>query len=271
MKDRKSLLGELSSREFLKLALELQYPRGLNLADFSRRAGFSSRSFLSLFLSGKKGLSRDSLERIKSALSLPKEYRLLFSYLAAVDCPSLQKDFKLPRPIATEIISLRQKLQKDYETKSSLAKFPETLKHKELFTLYASLGTESQGAELPEILFKSKLSEKVTFEGLQILTENGLARIENNRYFPVSSKIDFFDLKEPQLISLTKDVSSGIQKDADKILQDSENLMLYFAFSMNPAQRKALKARLKELITSTLDEFQDDAGSRVSHLFICLR
>ncbi len=100
-----SLLELPHFRAFLAKVLNYRYAHKgkINYADFSRRAGFHSRSYLPEIISGKKGLSHDSLWKITNTLKLPQKYAKLFELLA-------QRDNSLLRPWGTNEKALNLKI-----------------------------------------------------------------------------------------------------------------------------------------------------------------
>jgi uncharacterized protein (TIGR02147 family) len=87
-------------REFLKDYLEKTRIRNrpVNLADLARKAQFSSRSFVSDVLRGKRRITPSSLPRFKQALGLTGAWAQYFELLVMLsenDCrPARQTDEK---------------------------------------------------------------------------------------------------------------------------------------------------------------------------------
>lgn len=262
------LFKEKNSRAFLKKALELTSPQGhkISISEFSKSAGFSSRSFISEYLSGRKKLSRESFNKIKSALKLSKNYKQFFSALVQLDQPEL---FKNKDRVVLDLSSLSETLLKQEKAILKIRK-PELIINKaSLFKLYASLGKEDQGTTLSEIVKKTNMSFDEVQSGLNLLIENQMAHMMNQRYYPLSSKVDFLHLKEKELASLTQQICSEIKNEASDLVVQDQSLLFYSSFSMNSYDRVRFKERLREVIYNVMDEFQVDDGDIVQQVFTC--
>ncbi|GEM_PF-1403840 len=266
------LLEMQDARAFLKRALEVRYRKKgkINLADFSRRAGFSSRSFLSEYLAGKKGLSRESVSQLKSALKLPKPYLDLFSLLVGKDQPELLAKRLSPEDIDKQVGWIKTSVARQNEAMSQI-KDPARLTSKPtLFRVYAALGTEDEGASLHEISMRTNMAPESLTDALQFLLNEGAITTQNGRYYVRANQIDFLKLSDVAgLADLTRSVCSQIRSDAMEIAVDSKNNIFYTAFSMQAHQLPELKEKLREAIFAVLDQFQDDKGDCVHEVFFC--
>lgn len=269
--DLSDLLKAEDSRVFLKLALALQYQKKgkANLSDFSRRAGFSSRSYLSEYLSGKKGLSRDGIQRIVSSLKLPRNYLRIFELLVMREQPELRS-----RGATTE--SLEQKLLETKELIQSLSAGASRVRNPRRFyaktsllEVFASLGTSKNGAAFAEILHRCKLKPEVVQEALVTLLQEGAAIKKEGRYFAAAAQLDFLGLSANEgLAEVIQEVCERTRNDAARIIDESSNLVLYTTLSVNRSRRAEFKRRLREAVVEILDQFQADDGDAVEKLFI---
>lgn len=160
-----------STRAFLGLALGQHYQkRGkVNLADFSRRAGFLSRSFLSEYLAGRKSLSQDSFKRIKDALKLPKAAAEFFHLLAVMEQPELAGPRLQKHGQTSQLSTLRARLENADEITSARLKDPTLVKSVQVHQIYASLGALETGASREEIASRTRLSDQTTENCLSML------------------------------------------------------------------------------------------------------
>lgn len=265
------LLNEENPRSFLKnsLAFQLAGKRPLTTADISRRAGFSSRSFISEYLSGKKKLSKESVRALSSALKLPKEYKQFFQYLVAIDQPDL-KLFSKPITIK-ELDRCKRKIQQLATLDDSTAGVNAVIAKKNCFLVFAALGTEDDGASLADILQKVRLSETEVRTSLKFLEEGGLTILKNNRFYPKSAAFDLLNFTSPELSFLVKDLALEIKAESEAIVNNKQNLLVYSAFSLNRSNLGKFRERLREAAYDIMDEFQDDAGDCVHQVFICAK
>jgi uncharacterized protein (TIGR02147 family) len=254
-------------RVFLRKALELQY-KSVNLADFSRRAGFSSRSFLSLYLSGKKGLSANSLAMITEALKLPKDYKRLFLMIASKDDQKLTRKLNIKASLEVELLHQKASIIQKEKVKNDINQHGFRLTSRYLFRVFASIGTKERGESLNLICTKSKLTKKVAQEALEVLINLGLVEKKSEKYFPVSTEVDLLDLNESEFRSFIKNVFNDIANNSDLILEERNNIMLYYAFSMDSYNKSKFKERVQHAILDVINEFQSDQGSCIREFAI---
>lgn len=267
----KELLQANSSRVFLKKILEQQYKKrgGTNLSDFSRRAGFSSRSYLSEFLSGKKGLSLDALVKIKQGLKAPRLYSQLFELLAFQDNPSLRPRRYSVDDVRARIVEIKGRLGADALQEPAVKNVAKLVRKSFVFKIFAALGKVGVGATIAEVAARTRLPLPVIEEALRVLVgENTVQKIDD-RFLPVNSTFDFLGLTEADgILELTRETSSNIHRNAKKILQEPHNLMLYTAFSIDKKNLAKFKTRLREAAYSIIDEFQKEDGDTVHTVFL---
>ncbi|KHD89665.1 MAG: hypothetical protein OM95_00875 [Bdellovibrio sp. ArHS] len=268
------LLEASDAQTFLKHALDVRYKkRGkVNVADFSRRAGFSSRSFLSEYLAGRKGLSRESLSQIRTALKLPKPYLEIFSLLAAKSQPELLNPKLSGEEIEAKILATKNSIIRRNEALSQIKDPQRFISKPMLFRVFASLGAVDEGASLSEVAARAKLTPDVAQEMLQILIQEGAATFKDDRYYAPSHQIDFPKISSPaSMVDLTRTMCSQIRTEAHEIALDPRNFVFYTAFSIPSHQLAEFKDKLREAIFGVLDQYQDDRGDCVHEVFLCAK
>lgn len=266
------LLDIENARQFLKRALEVRYRKKgkVNLADFSRRAGFSSRSFLSEYLAGKKGLSRDSVNQLKITLKLPKPYSDIFSLLVRKDQPELFTNKMSPEEIRQQVSYIKLALQRQMDARSQVKDPHRLLSKPTLFRVFAALGTEEEGASLAEISQRSRMSPESLSDPLNFLMEEGAVVSQNGRFYVRSSQMDFLSLSDAgKLADLTKTLCTQIRTEANEIASENKNNIFYTAFSTQSHFLPEIKEKLREAIFNVLDQYQDDRGDCVHEVFLC--
>jgi hypothetical protein len=272
MTDRlNELLNAEDPRSFLKKALLLRSGKSgkVNLSEFSRHAGFSSRSFLSEYLAGRKGLSADSLQRIKSGLSLPRHYGLYFQLLVLREQPELSRQRNLNPEV--ELKALKQRMANGPALHPKLNHAKPVISKRQALRVYASLGSTESGASVFEIVNKTGLDMKTVQDSLELLVKQGLVEFKQNRFFAEESKLDFFDFSESELATLTKDITGEIGRQASDLTQSAEDLVFYSVLSVNKADLPELKEKLRSAVISVMDEFQRDEGNATEQIFVCLK
>jgi len=100
------------------------------------------------------------------------------------------------------------------------------------------------------------------------LIEQNIVNLHDQRFYPVSSKIDFLRLQTPELIHLTKDVCKELQNQAESLVRDKGNLVFYTAFSLQSHQIDKFNEKLREAIYGVIDEFQTDNGDAIQQVFL---
>lgn len=258
-----------NARSFLKYALAHQYNgRAVNLADFSRRVGFSSRSFLSEYLRSKKSLSGDSLRAIRAALKLPAKYLTIFELLVFVEQPELL-------PPRLRRVDIKSRLKEARERCNAVQNpgikdVGRLVSIPQVFLVFASLGNLSVGTEVEAICKKTRLKTEAVISVLQILIEEGAVQKRGKRFFAASSKFDFLELdQKANLASMLSQAVAGFTHNPHQMLDDPNALVFYSAFSVATSRLPMLKERLREVVIEVMDEFQDDNGSDVREVLIC--
>lgn len=267
-----SFLQELAMaptyRSFLSLLLQ---KRGAK-AQLCRRAGFTSRSYLSELVAGKKGLSRDALSRVKTALNLPKPLPQLFENLVYQSEPSLRPSKFSEQSLQDQIAQIRHEVVNQVHRPIDKAEIVKPcVKSPQLFQVYAALGLPSEGASEKEVSLRTGLSPRQVNRHLKQLLELKAITQKGDRYFAPASQADNINMEDSKSLSeMVRLVSQDIQKNRDNILSDLNSLTVYSAFSVQKNHLPQLKKKLQAAIYGVLDEYQDDRGNCVQQIFISL-
>ncbi len=256
-------------REFLATALKIQYAKKgkVNLSHFSKISGFSSRSYLSEVLNGKKGLSRDTLVKIKRGIKLPRLYKKLFENLVFLEDKTLRPTRATKANIQSQIKNILQEISNE----STIQKIPNKkniVGKVETFRVFASLGSSAKGADLSTIKRRSKLDEKTVLKALSLLKNEGLIKNDDNRFYCINTKVDFLNLDTDQGIKdLTEEVCRDILCKADSLFADKKNISFFTSFSIARSDRDIAQKEIQEAIFDILDKYQADDGDDVQNLF----
>jgi hypothetical protein len=258
-----------SSRDFLKQALQLCYPNQgrRNVSDFSRRAGFRSRSYLSELLAGKKGYSRDSLMLIKNALKVPKPLQSIFELLVYRENQALRPKGLNESIIERRLAKARSEARGFEENNELKSRMLPVLGRSDLLQIYAALGKEGVGATLNEISKRSSIEGPLVRQALLQLVDVGAVFVEGTRYVAKNSQLDLFGLRDTEsLARLISEASAFLQTRHREILAQSDSLVFHTAFSINSVKLPAFREQLRSAIFEVLDRFQDDEGDTVQQL-----
>ncbi|KYG60959.1 hypothetical protein AZI86_18755 [Bdellovibrio bacteriovorus] len=268
--DVEKLLNETDPRSFLRSALKIQKSgaKPISVAEFSRHCGFSSRSFLSEYLSGKKKLSKESLRSIRHALNIPKMAQEYFALLVGQEQPELSPLSQ--DKIAVEILRLRKSFKTGNRTPRTLGPLlGKVVSKKKCFLVYASLGDQEQGASLEDILKRSKLSKVEALRNIEILETSGLVTEKKGRYFANETAVDMLNFTGKELGTLVGELGREIATSPAEFTDNPNNLVLYSVFSVETRQLAAFKERLRDAVYKVMDEFQSENGNSTQQVFIC--
>ncbi len=272
----KQLVQVNSVHEFLTIAINARYggAHKVNVADFSRRAGFSSRSFLTEVLRDKKKLSRESASKIQSVLRLPRPCFDLLYFLVDEEAKYSPDQSLTTSPLPSshdQLKALRKQVEDWWNEQDKKPELTKTFKHKESIQVFAALGSLGVGASLTTIQLRCGLPLEVIASSLSFLENAGVVAKQGSRYFAVKSQIDIEGSEEPlALAKLAKQACAEIAKKSESIAKSPNEYLFYSAFSVKSRRLPDLKEKLKERIFEVLNEYQDDDGDTVEQLFISL-
>ncbi|MES2802457.1 MAG: helix-turn-helix transcriptional regulator [Bdellovibrionota bacterium] len=263
------LLEQKDARAFLKKALVIHFSQKqkINISQFSKKAGFNSRSFLSEYFSGRKNLSLQSFLQIKAALKLPKDYENIFSCLVAIDQPEIASGFRYHS--RNQLADLKKLLLKKESVIGLIPKPQGIIAKRKLYRIFAALGCTDFGASLNEIAARTGMKHEEIQYGLNLLSEHNLVFFDRSRFFPKTHQVDFLKLASPELASLTREVCKEISSEAENLSSSKSDLLMYSAFSIDSQNLLQFKEKLRAAVFSVMDEYQSDKGDKVQQLFLC--
>jgi uncharacterized protein (TIGR02147 family) len=245
-------------RSFLRCAI---IENGKGCAAFSRRAGFSSRSFLSEVIRGHRRLSHASYEKVIQGLKLSGNMRRLFQLLVALEEPDVVP-LRDRTDLRTKIEELRQKLRNSKMT-SRKGLF---LNH-HVPVVYAALGSKRAGATQEDILFRTGLKSPEVTSILAFMTSNGLVYEREKRFFVTEVNLDLNELGEDKgFRQAFVDSLDILKKQAINQPQSDTSLFFYSAFSISPSQMSAFKRDLQQAVLSCMDKYQNEDAEKVCRL-----
>jgi hypothetical protein len=234
----------------------------INLSALSRRAGFSSRSYIREVLDGKKRLALQSLPRFVRAFRLNKTAEALLACLVALEEQDANIEGLSRSQLQEQAESLRQKLRRrDGETKHRRDAFsfgPQAV------SIFAALGSPEKGADLAQIQSRSGVDEATCGLVLGELLRKGVIENRNDRYFVSDVNLDLSGLgKDLAFERLFGNVLNDLSKNYRKKLGSNEELLFYTAFSIRKDRLPEMKKRFRELLLEMIDTEQQDDGDAV--------
>jgi hypothetical protein len=271
------MLEAKNYREFLLAWLKKQeeQKRKLNFSEMSRRAGFSSRSFIQEVLSGKRRLTSRSLPKMIRAFRLTGSEARLFQCLVALEEPDIDIGVRSPEHLTAELEFVRGKLLRRKRVLPSDERVKAArewaFRHRYVGEVYAALGTLENGASFEEIKDRTGLRRHICEEVLRLLVSKNAAVYERNRFFARDMNLDIFRLgREESFNVLYQEVLAQIQKKSKISMCAEEEFYFHSAYSVRRDRMPEFKAKLKEVLMEFLDEAQDDEGDRVAKLTLAL-
>lgn len=275
-----SLFGAKSYRDFLSLFFEknpevpgfspLRKP--LSYAEFSRRAGFSSRAFIRDILLGKKRVTLSNFDKIVRGLKLTAQQRDYFRALVAWE----EHDFRGP-PFGRTEEALRKQMDKIRKSHHLKKIIRETMSSKSILhsadvsVVFAASGTEQNGASLEEIVRCSGLAPSQVINALQALQISELISYRNDRFYPCSSHVAFERLGGDEFFR--KDFLRTVTNLKRRFEMNPQNdicLFLASTFCVAKSQLPALKESLNQTLLQFISSSEDSTGDSIVELVVGL-
>lgn len=259
-------------RSFLRLAMERRHAhREMTLSELAQKAGFSSKGFISDLLAGRKRLTARVLPKLIAGLGLSKRLGSYFELLAMLEEAELR-----PAGLSEEEIHLRlERLRRVFRDREANARAPRMAKAEEgiyrhaVYKTYASLGSVEKGASLQEARSRSGLTEAALREALNLLLSLQLVREENGRFYAELGNIEAFGLSETSRFQEVMATATGaLAQKIQKLHQRPEDFFFYASFALEPEKEAHLKLKLQELLSSFVDEHQNEDASLVKSLVV---
>jgi hypothetical protein len=271
----RSLLKANNYRDFLEcLIAERSGNKKPNFSEMSRRAGFSSRSFIREVLDGKKSLTLSSVAKLKKALGLTGFLAQYFELLVAFEEPAVNVSLWSDEVILEKLSTLKERLHKQSRSaavKVSSATADSLFMNRVAPEVYASLGTLENGASLAEIQSRSGLPTPTIESVLHSFLKWDVIETRGGRFYLKDPDLDIFNLgnglnfQSTYLESITK-----LQRKARAGLNSQSDLFLHTAFSVSQNRAQVLKQRLRDTVIQFLNEEQCDDGEKIAKLTLGL-
>ncbi len=259
--------------EFLKIFLNSR--RGvkkMSYRQFSKKAGYSSKSYISEILSGKKPLTRYSAENFLRSMNLNKDLSTYFRNLVSIELVESEQLTALNKSL---LISQNEKLKFKLKSKlidkrsSSKDKVANILLKNNFPTIFAALGSAESGASIDEIAGRSNLTVQDIKVVLLDMVQIDMVNVINDRYYAKNNLVDLDYLKSDQyFIENFIRCSARAQDRLKKKSNNKNSLFMTQTFSAPSGRMQELKDRLKAIIIDFADDTEDSVGDSV--LEICI-
>lgn len=259
-------------RSFLRLMMESRHAhRAITLSELAKKSGFSSKGYISDLLAGRKKLTAKALPKILTALNLPKRLENYFELLAQLEEKSLRSPGLDEKEIQLKLKRLRRSFT-DKESSGQTALLPkansEIYRHL-AYKVYASLGSPEVGADFPQIVKRSGLSEAAARDALDALIAIKLAREEKGRFFCAIGTIEALGLdQQTRFQEVLASATSALIQKIQQIHKFPNDFYFYSSFALDPEKELLLKKKLQELLCNFVDEHQNEDGELVKSIVI---
>lgn len=254
-------------REFIHTWIEERSRVGrFGFASIARVGGFKSRAFPRDVVLGKKRLTPRSLGKFTKGLGLPVDLAEVFRILVALeepDCRAPREDVgRIERSLSFHRRRLLSRTGIHIKQESQAKIFED-----DLMRIYASLGTEKDGASLQDVILRSRLPEISARMGIDRLLKLGIATWQKDRIYPNESFIVLESLQKSMPFQRRYERSCHRAAKAAESHFDSPNkLFLTSAISIREVDLPRLKQELRKILTQFLETAETAEGDRVVEL-----
>ncbi|OFZ47545.1 MAG: hypothetical protein A2381_10165 [Bdellovibrionales bacterium RIFOXYB1_FULL_37_110] len=262
---QKLLLECKSYDEFLRKAFSyLQKENKIfNYSELARRGGFPSRSYVRQLILGQKHITWHSLEGICQAFDLTGLSKKYFIVLWEIsNIKNKEKKIKYHSKLAGLTKQIQGKKTQIDTSMYELEDWP---------LIYASLGSEQEGASLVNIQQRSKLDLKQCVLILKLLEEKGVARQVNSHYFPISNHIALNELGGDQFFKkyFIKKLEA-LKKRAEKYFTSEQDLFFQSTTCIPLKKIKQFRQDLRELLLEYIDTIESADGDTTVSLLVSM-
>jgi uncharacterized protein (TIGR02147 family) len=261
-------------REFLETAFSHLKKRNKHFgyAEFSRRAGFSSRSYPRDVLVGKKRITARSLPQIIKALKLTPDLETLFTALVG----SEEKEVSIEgySSIADRKLALskvQNRLRSRTESSPLLGRADKFYELESWLPVYVSLGTPEDGATLAQVVSRTRLSKMLCRKVLEEMTHFKVIRRAGEKFFTENFHLVFKHLGKSeffknQFLNSLKEVAFN----ADQDFEGKRQLFFHSVLSVDEKKMVALREELESVILKFVDRAESPHGDRVAKISLAL-
>lgn len=265
-------LTALNYREFLAAALKTaaKGQRPMSYAEFSRRAGFASRSYPADVLKGNRRITPATLPQFAKGLRLKGLWKEYFALLVAQEEADVNIDRLSSSVIQQKLERLRERISTADATRAASATPAKFYERRGWLEVYAALGKVDRGATLSEIETRTGFSNEKCQKILSAMAMAGVVQPQSERFLPCSRHVIFAQLGgetffQQHFLDLLRDMESAARSEG---FQSKENLFFTSVFSVRKKRVLELRERLRDLLLEFADTSEEAEGDGIAK--ICL-
>lgn len=259
-------------RSFIATTISLTTKEGAkpNIAAVSRKAGFSSRSFIGDVIDGRRRLSSASLPKIAKALNLPTRLKTYFHLLVIREEEKLNIDRLKTEQIESKLADLRSRFKSQLQTSAIEEKAVNVMfKGRDMLDCYAALGSPEKGASLEEISRRTGIPLEVGGRLLQHFLARGIATEKDGRYFSGNAFLFFKDIGGNEgAKSCYLQTMDELKRKANASFHAKDRAFFQFVFSVDQSRMPELKQKLWELMQEFVESNESTDGNTISKLLL---
>lgn len=278
------LLNAKNYRSFLALFFDKELSQKckdktpLSYAEFSRRAGFSSRAFIRDVISGDKRVCLSNFDKICLGLKLNSDLKEYFKAMVSAE----EADFQAHIKTEPKIVLRRQseKIRKSLAIKRINLEDPEhqvrhqmrkVLSQPGVSLVFAASGTEAGGASFQEIQKRCRLDEKTIEKAIKELVRFELLSSTDGRFYPCSAHIAIERLGGDEFFKIDFERSiTMLKKNFETRPQHAVSLFLSSTFCVEADRLPKLKEHLNKALLEFINEAEASEGDTIVNLIVGL-
>jgi transcriptional regulator with XRE-family HTH domain len=238
--------------------------KNFSYAQFALKSGIS-KSLVKGILDGKKRITHKTISPIIHALDLPFSLSNFFSFLVALENPTvLNPTLPLPK-IKNYIKKYSLMALEEYSTENHS---DELFKFMEMPFVYAALGSSNEGSSVDIIIQKTGLDKKNVLMNLDYLLSKQMVLLKDNNYIINRQFLFLSDSKTGSYFQHFYLHLLNKQTTAVKSSFESKEKLFYSSvFSVDSSSLFEIKNELKELLNKYVEQSESPAGDKV----VCLQ
>lgn len=267
------LVDQEDYRVFLKQALGFLGFGGqrINYAAFSRKAGFSSRSYPRDVVVGKRRITAQSLPKFIRGMGLRGDLKTYFVFLVSLHQDDLNTTHLSKADIQQQLKKIRQRLQA--KAVPSTAPLLSLAKFKYWQEVFASLGDPEKGATLADIAARAQLATAQCQTILAEMCASGCVEYlsETDRYRGIALNLNLEGLGKE--LFFKNHLQSRLQKINRNIgvdLNSPDWLVFDSVWSVQKQRLPEFKQEFRKLILQFIETTEEAEGDSLAHVFVSL-
>lgn len=251
--DQLLLLKAENFREFLELALNFQYNKKVNLADFSRRCQIKSRCFIREVIYEKKGLSVQTLNGIAAQLKIPKLLADYFKYLVYQELPAL-----IPPVLTVEkVLHLKNEIKITYPKIFKNSQIEELFVDPWCHRIFCSI--PHSGITLQQLKSVSTIGTEKLSDRVSALIQVGLVKQRDDVLFLSLKHFENLNQSDVKILrELIINVAQDILEQEKKGFEGYRFSTQFRVFTIDPSRKLEFTKKLNCAINQLFDEYCDD-------------